>query len=469
MEPEIQTGPVAVDAAGLERLAGGELRGWYRRLEQLGGCMRPVYLVGHTIVKDRASGEVVHFFSSRSQPFGRLMVACRNRREALCPACALLHKGDTYQIVVTGLSGGKGIDAGVSEHPRVFATLTAPSFGLVHGEGRRVCRARRGGPVCPHGRALYCGIEHRAGDRLIGTPRRPECYDYSGTVLFNAYTGKLWNRFCIQVRREVAHTAGIARTKLGKVLRVSFVKVVEYQRRGAVHLHAVVRFDGPDGSGDVPPEWADADLLRRAVKRAGAAVWLRIPEPDGGKRVLRFGAQLDVQEITSGDAAGLHEKAAASYLAKYVVKGDIPGLVGAHRFQLRAQIEGAAWLSDHGRTLMLTAWDLGAREQYAPLRLRAWAHQLGFRGHIASKSRRYSTTYKALRAARAQFRREAAGMPAPDPVTTETQRHWRYVESGLTPDQAEIAASIAEQTVIRRGPKPDWIDDPPATEPDERA
>src|SRR5205809_808741 len=34
------------------------------------------------------------------------------------------------------------------------------------------------------------------------------------------------------------------------------------------------------------------------------------------------------------------------------------------------------------------------------LRLRRWAHQLGFGGHWSSKSRRYSTTFTALRKAR---------------------------------------------------------------------
>jgi hypothetical protein len=48
------------------------------------------------------------------------------------------------------------------------------------------------------------------------------------------------------------------------------------------------------------------------------------------------------------------------------------------------------------------------------LRLRAWAHMLGFRGHWSTKSRRYSTTMGALRRARVAFakRRQARdGIP----------------------------------------------------------
>ena len=36
----------------------------------------------------------------------------------------------------------------------------------------------------------------------------------------------------------------------------------------------------------------------------------------------------------------------------------------------------------------------------ATLRLRQWAHALGFRGHWSTRSRRYSTTFTALRRAR---------------------------------------------------------------------
>jgi hypothetical protein len=37
-------------------------------------------------------------------------------------------------------------------------------------------------------------------------------------------------------------------------------------------------------------------------------------------------------------------------------------------------------------------WKLGARPGLGELRLRKWAHMLGFGGHSSTKSRRYSTT-----------------------------------------------------------------------------
>jgi hypothetical protein len=47
------------------------------------------------------------------------------------------------QLVYAGLAGGrKRVPASVAEHPQVFATLTAPSFGPVHTrrDDARPCR-----------------------------------------------------------------------------------------------------------------------------------------------------------------------------------------------------------------------------------------------------------------------------------------------------------------------------------------
>jgi hypothetical protein len=50
--------------------------------------------------------------------------------------------------------------------------------------------------------------------------------------------------------------------------------------------------------------------------------------------------------------------------------------------------------------MITTAWSLGGVTELAGLNLRKWAHMLGFRGHFLTKSRRYSTTFTAMRRAR---------------------------------------------------------------------
>ena len=446
--------------APVQALAGPEFRRWIKDLERLGGCASPVLMVGHTRWRDGA-GNVVHEFASADRPFRTLMVACRNRRSSVCPVCALLHNGDTYQIVSAGLSGGKGVPEQVRTHARVFATVTAPSFGPVHREcdaGRpwERCRPRRERPACPHSAPLWCTAQHREGDAQIGTPLCAKCYDYRGAVLWNAHAGTLWNRFIRQVWRETASWAGVRRSELVNDLRLSYVKVAEFQRRGLVHFHAVIRYDGPDGPGQRAPGWASAGLLAELVRKSVPAVSLSFTLP-GGTRALRLGDQLDVREISRGlgEAEAIDAQAVGSYIAKYVTKGDPAGMVLPVRLRHAGQIE-ASPLSEHARRMMREAWALGEVDGAASLNTRMWAHQLGYRGNVATKSRRYSTTYGALRKARSEHAREAAGIA---PVEGERESSWRFVGKGLTPELGEIAAGFAERTQMRHGPQPAWIPD----------
>jgi hypothetical protein len=181
-----------------------------------------------------------------------LHVACGNRREAVCPACSAIYKRDARQLVRAGLAGGKGIPETIAAHPCVFATLTAPSFGPVHSRrlrGKTVlpCRPRRDANArrCPHGRDVSCPTRHVEGDPRLGQPMCGDCYDYTAAVLFNAYAGDLWRRFITYLPRHLARLAGVTQKAFHEQVRVRFVKVAEYQARGVVHFHAVIRLDAP--------------------------------------------------------------------------------------------------------------------------------------------------------------------------------------------------------------------------------
>ncbi len=93
--------------------------------------------------------------------------------------------------------------------------------------------------------------------------------------------------------------------------------------------------------------------------------------------------------------------------------------------------------------MIRTAWSLGARDDLKHLNLRKWAHMLGFRGHFPTKTRTYSTTLGALRAARAAWHRRHTPPPSP---TTLVIAHWAYDGNGLTPDLERLA------TLINGGP-----------------
>ncbi|MDH6628349.1 hypothetical protein M2271_006181 [Streptomyces sp. LBL] len=410
-----------------------------RQLSGLGGCTHPVRLDGHRTeyAVDTTTGEIgraLHHLDSTALPVGQLLVRCNNRRETRCPACAETYRRDTYHLITAGLRGGKGTSDHVATHPRVFATFTAPGFGPVH--NRRT-----------DGRPCRCGARHEEDDQALGTPLDPERYDYEAAVLWNAHAGLLWRRFSIYLRREIAKRAGLTQRTFRDHARVSFAKVAEYQKRGAVHFHAVIRIDGPEGGDTAPPTWATAELLTDAIHAAATAARVDGPTIDGRPHAFAFGRQLDVRTIRSADfddGQELTERAVASYIAKYATKG-AETATGTLDRPLKFLAELAqARITEHARRMIRVAWTLGARSELAELRLRAWAHMLGFRGHFSTKSRRYSTTLGALRTARADWRR-AQTAPAVETESTETTlvlAHWVFAGTGLSRAEAWLAASL---------------------------
>ncbi|MFH8659997.1 replication initiator [Streptomyces afghaniensis] len=428
---------------------------WLEQIKSIGGCAHPIYLAGHTTTRDAITGEILRHYDTYGEPGGRMPVRCRNRRETRCEPCARLHAGDTFHLVRSGLLGGKGVPDRVQLHPRLFVTLTAPSFGAVHrvsGPEKAVCRPRRDGGVCEHGRPLGCGQRHSETDPAVGQPLCRECYDYPGHVLWHASAGSLWNRYCHTLRRHLATAAGITQTRLREHLTVSFAKVAEYQKRGAVHFHAVIRLDGPEGPDSPPPLWATTELLEGAVRSAAATVEVRSPySPATGEREIRWGEQLDVHPISSDaftETTAVTDSAVAAYVAKYVSKsvGDSGGV--DYRITDYESIRLAP-VNSHMRSLMAVCWRLGGLAELGKLNLRAWTHTLGYRGHVLTKSRRYSTTYGALRAVRAEHREGAALAELYDGPTV-TDADWRYVGSGHSPAEMEIAAGIAEDLACSR-------------------
>ncbi|MFD1313963.1 replication initiator protein RepSA, partial [Streptomyces kaempferi] len=189
------------------------------------------------------------------------------RRASRCPSCAFTYAGDTYHLIRAGLAGDdrRDIPSTVRDHPRVFATLTAPSFGPVHNRpDRGTCR---------------CGTHHPATDPTLGTALDPKTYDYAGAVLFNNHAGDLWQRFTNRLRREIAARAGLTQRELKESARLSYGKVAEFQKRGALHFHAVIRLDGADGPDTPPPSWANVALLSDAIRAAAAHSYTSVSAP----------------------------------------------------------------------------------------------------------------------------------------------------------------------------------------------
>jgi hypothetical protein len=443
-------------------------------VERAGGCARPVRLRGSTVLVDSRTGEVTERYASSREIDGQTYVRCGDRRARVCPVCSQEYKGDAWHLLVCGLTGGKGIPAAVADRPCTFATLTAPSFGPVHGRRQKgPCRARRDKPLCPHGRPLWCAKRHREKDPQLGQPLCWECYDYTGHVLWQWHAPELWRRFTIAVQRRLAARVGLSVAAFRRSCRVAYSKVVEFQARGLVHVHVPIRLDGPDGPDGGPCGLPlTIDDLEDAVKTAAASVRLEVgPLRDGTGYRLGWGRQVDCRAITGtadrnsrrgGRLA--HPEQVAAYLAKYLTKATEDfGLPAKVTSATHARAVGA---SPHAVRIIQTATRLaGEGEDYA--RLRDNYATLGYRGHPITKSRCYSVTFGQLRRARRAYKKSPGLDPDADirqlldddadvPRGFEVVSSWVYLGRGyLGLDQAAAAVRSAAISRTRRPGDPD--------------
>jgi hypothetical protein len=442
---------VRASPAGLEPLAvltrryGAGASSVVELIRRTGGCSSPIHLEGESIAVAARTGAVLARRSTRYEAPGFVLVACGNRRASRCPPCSERYRRDAYFLVAAGLSGNeeRGVPAAVASHPLVFATLTAPSFGAVHrrvvdADGGGRCRTGGGAEICKHGASMRCLERHAEGDPRIGQALCGDCYDYEAAALWNANLGALWRRTITYLPRELAALSGCSVAALRSQLRIAYAKVAEFQARGSVHVHAVIRLDGPDGPDTAPAGGATAELLAGAVARTAARVAVTVAGPGGREVMIRWGDQIDTRPLNIGGprAGEGHGAGVAGYLAKYATKDAQAGGGLDRRIRVRAVIERAE-LSDHARALMRSAWRINPR----------WAHNLGFRGHFLTKARRYSVTFAALRAVRAEYRAKA------DPWLAQIRaraigdqvvirRTFHYAGSGLSPGERAVAAGF---------------------------
>jgi hypothetical protein len=287
----------------------------------------------------------------------------------------------------------------------------------------------------------------------------------------------LWRRFTIYLPRQLARLAGLTQKQLRREVRVRFVKVAEYQARGIIHYHAVIRLDAAGQDYKPPPARYTIALLTTAIEQAAAAVscdtdgylaraMLRALAPEVRDtapppaidpplaRILRFGTQTHVREIRPtgglpGTGMALSAQAVANYIAKYATKTlSAPGLPD-HPVGSPAAI-AALTCNQHYRQLIATAWALGKEPTAAPLALNRWTHTLGYRGHFLTKSHRYSVTFSTLRRARIDYRRaqkhpggetDPWGRPLDERIVL-VQPTWTYAGSGHL-STAERALALA--------------------------
>ncbi|HET6772107.1 MAG TPA: replication initiator, partial [Acidimicrobiales bacterium] len=289
-------------------------------------------------------------------------------------------------------------------------------------------------------------------------------------VLWQWHAPELWRRFTIALGRHLARTAGVSRRDFARHLaRVSYTKVAEFQARGLIHVHAVMRLDGPTGPDSHPGVSLDPGDLCAAVADAAGVVRLEVA-PAGYQPVsLRWGGQVDTRPISlaagrDASSGEVHPELVAAYLAKYLTKSTEDfGLDGHGKVHSAADARYVG-ASPHAVRIIETAEHLAATAGDVYERLADRYGTLGYRGHVLTKTRRYSTTFGALRRARQDWRRQprAGGLdpdatvrqldadddPDGDQAAIVVERNWRYVGSGYF--DAETAALAMAAAALAR-------------------
>ncbi|EUA32481.1 putative replication initiator protein [Mycobacterium intracellulare] len=175
---------------------------------------------------------------------------------------------------------------------------------------------------------------------------------------------------------------------------------------------------------DRQPVWSSpitATELTALIRQAAGRVRIDVPtgdnHPNQGVRTLRFGAQIDAQALTpetttaatdsetarttATASSRLSPRRVAAYLAKYVTKSLHDFGITARR--LSTEAIGELDVSEHVRAILTVIAELAEHGNAAVAGIGRWLHTLGYRGHITTKSRHYSTTMGALRTARATW------------------------------------------------------------------
>jgi len=397
---------------------------WLQQVRRTGACRHPVRLRGVVVRGDE------RVYSTADEPDGALMVRCGNRREACCPSCAHEYRGDMWQLVYAGMAGGrKGVPEQVAKHPQVFASLTAPSFGPVHSRpdnDRQRCR---------------CGKLHDADDPQLGEAIDPTSYDYEGAVLWNWHAPALWSRFTIELVRVLAARAGMSERAWRQRVRVAFAKVAEFQARGLVHFHAIIRLDGAQDRATAPGVTVSAAELCDAIRHAAGRARFDGDAGDDQTTEIRFGEQLHTRVLAGAqDGRELHPGQVAAYVAKYSCKA-------SHEQITTRDSDPERWrdLGVPEQLIAMAAATLRLADRPGLRSLDRWIHMLGFRGHFVTKSRLYSTRLGDLRAARATYRAQQDERPDDevDNNPTEVLSVWQYLGSGyLNPGDVLLAAGV---------------------------
>jgi hypothetical protein len=254
---------------------------------------------------------------------------------------------------------------------------------------------------------------------MLGTPIDPDTYDYDGAAAFNANASRLF---------------AVTMQKLGRLLgrKLQVVRVIEFQARGLVHVHALVL-------GPVPPCSLELVIRGGTNRRTGRPISAAM---SGG---WTWGKECDAKVI-QGDTPGK----AIAYLVKVVKyalkdtgRGECRNFSHGDKMTDAANTGFCCDLSlyecKHGSSQAIVEQNIidestgeittvrrpvsyqGKRTSRTCRRHRRAENGWGFRGHILAKSRNWGCTFGEVRARRNSWM-AASKPPLPSHLTVTWER-----------------------------------------------
>ena len=248
-------------------------RAWLDHVWHAAACTRPIRLRGDIKHIDPATGELLRTIPTLGMPDGVIYKPCGNRRATTCPGCAETYRRDAYHLIRAGLTGGKGVTADVATHPAVFVPSPPPPSA-------RSTPARSGSTPAPTDPAAPAGPDPAtpaatpspattAGQRPASSGTGPMTPGSGSRCARTATTtpptscgttrpgncggapSKPSNAACPSSPATAASPpiripTSDGRDRLVSPVRVAHGEAAEYQARGAVHFHALLRLDGYD-------------------------------------------------------------------------------------------------------------------------------------------------------------------------------------------------------------------------------
>jgi hypothetical protein len=296
---------------------------------------------------------------------------------------------------------------------------------------------------------------------LTGDPLCEDCYDYTAHLVWQWWAPELWRRFTIALRRQLAQHLKVSETAARQLVRLQFAKVAEYQRRGVIHFHALIRLDGPPSDIDaLPAPTVDLDSTTWPISCGSPPALSTTLRQPSIRRTSRGGCG----SVPSWTPARLLETPIGRHTVRSCTLRLLPPTSPSTPPKLRPTCQSTTTLETitcSGYKPPCGSWPAelrsqplaGGEEPYSGWA--RWSDMLGFRGHLATKSRRYSVTLGRLRQARRDYTRRTRSPHCETPPgwadqdqdleeTTLVVGSWRFAGIGwLTLGDAALAAASA--------------------------